>query len=81
MSDLHHRLRDALKTADVHSCGTNDGADYDALADAAVTALPGTCDASMAALVGDPIGPCVLRHGHDGPVHQAVDGAKWWPTP
>lgn len=23
------------------------------------------------------IGPCVLRHGHDGPIHQAADGVQW----
>ncbi|WP_329521189.1 hypothetical protein [Spirillospora sp. NBC_01491] len=23
------------------------------------------------------LGPCVLRHGHDGPVHQAADGMQW----
>jgi hypothetical protein len=38
------------------------------------------CGASMAGLGGDPIGPCILRAGHDGPVHQAANGAKWWPT-
>lgn len=39
-----------------------------------------TCDASMPGLDGQPVGPCVLRHGHDGPVHQAANGATWWPT-
>jgi hypothetical protein len=24
-----------------------------------------------------PLGPCVLRHQHDGPVHQDADGARW----
>lgn len=38
------------------------------------------CGASTPDLgVGTPMGPCVLRHGHDGPVHQAASGAKWWP--
>jgi hypothetical protein len=37
------------------------------------------CGASMTGLGADPIGPCVLRAGHDGPVHQAANGAKWWP--
>lgn len=37
------------------------------------------CGASMPGYGGTPIGPCVLRAGHDGPVHQAADGAKWWP--
>jgi hypothetical protein len=36
------------------------------------------CAASMPGLGGEPIGPCVLRAGHDGPVHQAADGARWW---
>jgi hypothetical protein len=44
-----------------------------------VTDHPGTCDASLDPGVGDPIGPCVLRHGHDGPVHQDARGARWWP--
>jgi len=31
------------------------------------------------ALVDQPemIGPCVLRHAHDGPEHQAANGATW----
>jgi hypothetical protein len=37
------------------------------------------CGASMPGYGAEPIGPCVLRHGHDGPVHQAASGAKWWP--
>lgn len=36
------------------------------------------CGASMPGVGGEPIGPCVLRHGHDGPVHQASTGARWW---
>lgn len=38
------------------------------------------CGASMPGYGAEPIGPCVLRAGHDGPVHQAASGAKWWPT-
>jgi hypothetical protein len=38
------------------------------------------CGASMPGYGAAPIGPCVLRAGHDGPVHQTADGAKWWPT-
>lgn len=36
------------------------------------------CAASMSGIGGQPIGPCVLRAGHDGPVHQAANGARWW---
>ena len=36
------------------------------------------CAASMPGVGGEPVGPCVLRAGHDGPVHQAASGAKWW---
>jgi hypothetical protein len=46
---------------------------------AAPAVQPGTCDASTPSAVGDPLGPCVLRYGHDGPVHQTAGGAKWWP--
>lgn len=36
------------------------------------------CGASMpGAFVGTMLGPCVLRHRHDGPTHQAADGSKW----
>jgi hypothetical protein len=38
------------------------------------------CGASAHTGFTHPVGPCVLRAGHDGPVHQAADGAKWWPT-
>lgn len=37
------------------------------------------CGASAPGVGREPLGPCVLRHGHDGPVHQGADGAKWWP--
>lgn len=36
------------------------------------------CGASMPGIGGQPIGPCVLRNGHDGPVHQAANGTRWW---
>lgn len=48
---------------------------------AATTQPPLTwCAASMPGAGGEPIGPCVLRAGHDGPIHQASTGAKWWPV-
>jgi hypothetical protein len=37
----------------------------------------GTCDASTHGIVGENLGPCVLRHQHDGPVHQDATGARW----
>lgn len=47
----------------------------------AFSAHPNTwCGASMHTGLSDPVGPCVLRAGHDGPVHQDTHGAKWWPT-
>lgn len=36
-----------------------------------------TCDASVIGLMGAPVGPCVLRYQHDGPVCQAADGTRW----
>lgn len=45
---------------------------------------PVTCDATevINGFFGRPValGPCVLRHGHDGPGHKAANGAQWWPT-
>lgn len=35
------------------------------------------CGASAQGAQGNPIGPCILRQGHDGPVHQDSDGVKW----
>lgn len=35
------------------------------------------CGASIRGLFDSPIGPCVLRADHRGPVHQAADGSKW----
>ncbi|HEX5568540.1 MAG TPA: hypothetical protein VFY14_16720 [Streptomyces sp.] len=37
------------------------------------------CGASARIQIGPMpyIGPCVLRHGHDGPVHQDAAGAQW----
>lgn len=40
-----------------------------------------TCDASTTGLVGRPVGPCVLRHQHDGPVHRDANGTTWSPSP
>lgn len=38
----------------------------------------GTCDASHAGLsVATPVGPCILRREHDGPVHKDINGATW----
>lgn len=39
------------------------------------------CGASAYTGLTNPVGPCVLRAGHDGPVHQDANGATWWPTP
>jgi hypothetical protein len=39
-----------------------------------------TCDASIPSVPRGALGPCVLRYDHDGPVHQAADGARWWAT-
>jgi hypothetical protein len=46
--------------------------------------LAGTCDASAVIDLGlangpSTFGPCVLRRGHDGPVHKAADGTTWCP--
>lgn len=38
------------------------------------------CGASETGVGAEPLGPCVLRAGHDGPVHQAANGARWWPV-
>lgn len=35
------------------------------------------CGASTRGFGPMPLGPCVLRHGHDGPVHQDENGAQW----
>lgn len=44
----------------------------------ALTAHPSqTCDASVIGLMDTPVGPCVLRYQHDGPVCQAADGTRW----
>lgn len=38
----------------------------------------GTCDASHAGLsLASPVGPCILRREHDGPVHKDINGATW----
>jgi hypothetical protein len=36
-----------------------------------------TCDASTLGIGGAVIGPCILRHQHDGPVHQDANGTQW----
>ncbi|MFF8980204.1 hypothetical protein ACF08A_25755 [Streptomyces cellulosae] len=38
-----------------------------------------TCDASHATgfAEGGVLGPCILRHGHDGPLHKDARGATW----
>lgn len=36
-----------------------------------------TCDASHTTSIGS-LGPCVLRHRHDGPLHKDANGATWW---
>ncbi|MFK0182029.1 hypothetical protein ACIQVR_39465 [Streptomyces xanthochromogenes] len=36
----------------------------------------GTCDASIHGAFG-PLGPCILRHQHDDPVHKDADGTTW----
>jgi hypothetical protein len=41
------------------------------------TPISTTCGASRTNALG-PLGPCVLRHRHDGPVHQDARGATWW---
>lgn len=40
---------------------------------------PEQCGASARIQIGPMpyIGPCILRHGHDGPVHQDAAGAQW----
>ncbi|MFG2515988.1 hypothetical protein [Streptomyces sp. NPDC048584] len=40
-----------------------------------------TCDASIDTGFTNPAGPCILRAGHDGPVHQDAAGATWWISP
>ncbi len=40
---------------------------------------PDTCDASAPGAYGELTGPCILRRGHDGPVHKDADGCRWAP--
>ncbi|MEU2992566.1 hypothetical protein ABZ772_19760 [Streptomyces griseoincarnatus] len=42
-----------------------------------------TCDASHDSGFTNPLDPCILRHGHDGPLHQDANGATWllFPAP
>lgn len=35
------------------------------------------CSASIEGAFGRPLGPCVLRYQHDGPVHLNADGTTW----
>lgn len=35
------------------------------------------CSASAESAFGHPLGPCILRYQHDGPVHQDTEGASW----
>ncbi|MGW5130380.1 hypothetical protein [Streptomyces sp. NPDC004135] len=37
----------------------------------------GTCDASTLGVGSRHLGPCVLRDGHDGPVHRGPEGETW----
>jgi hypothetical protein len=37
-----------------------------------------TCDASVEGMGSTPLGPCVLRANHHGPVHRSANGATWW---
>ncbi|WP_119728355.1 hypothetical protein [Thermomonospora amylolytica] len=46
-----------------------------------MTDLTAICGASTTGLTAGPIGPCILRAGHDGPIHQAADGVRWIGTP
>lgn len=52
-----------------------------ALAQLTDTDSPGTCDASADTGFADPLGPCILRHHHDGPVHKDANGATWRERP
>ncbi|MFE1264425.1 hypothetical protein ACFW5X_28345 [Streptomyces albogriseolus] len=36
-----------------------------------------TCDASTLGIANRHLGPCVLRDGHDGPVHRGPEGETW----
>lgn len=88
--EIRSRLAAALREDDYHSCMYQEGIDADALADTVLRTLApelaatATCDASIAEagfFGNQTLVPCVLRAGHDGPVHQAANGAKWWPNP
>lgn len=56
------------------------------LADRIATAAPVDlpmgvrCGASILGGGNQPLGPCVLRATHVGPVHQDASGVIWWPT-
>lgn len=76
--DLRTRIANAIRDADSHSCGYQEGINADELADAVLAVLPDLCGASAPlGLNGQDIGPCIRRAAHDGPWHQAADGG-WW---
>lgn len=70
-------LRDQVQRA------LNDSEDYcarcqrcDRQLDAVMTAI--TCGPSQTGLIPDTtLGPCILRVGHDGPVHEDDNGVRW----
>lgn len=90
MSDtMRDRIAAALREEDHHSCMHQEGIDADALADTVLRVVQPeltattTCGESIAdtGFFGNQtLGPCILRAGHDGPVHQAANRAKWWST-
>ncbi|MGW3410280.1 hypothetical protein [Streptomyces sp. NPDC000888] len=50
--------------------------------EAAAAEEHGTCDASTLGITDHAaLGPCILRHRHDGPVHKDTNGATWWLNP
>ncbi|MGW4107024.1 hypothetical protein [Streptomyces sp. NPDC004976] len=54
---------------------------YTIAPDTGGTPMHTTCDASLDTGFTNPLGPCVLRHGHAGPVHKDAAGATWWTGP
>lgn len=69
------------------TCSRADCPDPDAastLLERDVRTHPATCDATdvVQGFFGSPVtlGPCVLRHGHEGAGHKSANGAQWWPT-
>lgn len=81
MNDLRDRIMLAIRGADSHSCMYGEGIDAGDLADAVMAELgesTATCDASIPSIGSTPIGPCILRRDHGGPIHKAASGASWW---